>query len=473
MKNLRWLSVAVLALLPTSAFAHGFGQRIDLPVPLYLYLFGAGAVVALSFILLGLVSGRFTRSLYEYPTFNLSQRAWFRPLSSRWTIESVKLLVVGFFLTALASGIWGDQNSAFNMLPTVVWVLFAVGIPFVSAFLGNVWSVVDPLKTLFEYVQALLRRLRVNFVEQPWSATWGVWPAFALFFAFRWIENVSLDSATPFPLAMFVLMYMLVTFTGMALFGKETWLKNGDPFSVFFSFLSRFSITEVRGVDGKTELYLRPPAVGLLQGEVSVSQTAFVLLMLSSVAADGMLSTPLFQNLFRSLLDVGLPWSIVGTAGLASLFVVFTAVYAGFSLLTKTISSDRATTLEMARRFIYSLLPISIAYEIAHYLSILVVEGQRILYLVSDPFGKGWNLFGTANYEISYTVLNLKMLWNVQVALIVIGHVIAVIIAHAIAERYYKDYQKALISQYPMLVLMIFYSCVSLWIMAQPIIAVE
>jgi hypothetical protein len=307
--------------------------------------------------------------------------------------------------------------------------------------------------------------------EHPWPIAWGVWPAFALFFAFRWVENVFLDSATPQPLAMFVLLYVVVTFTGMTFFGKEVWLKHGDPFSVFFSFLSRFSITETKKVGEKIEIHLRPPAVGLLQGEANVSQTAFVLLMLSSVAADGMLGTPFFQNLFSSLLALGLPWAIVGTIGLAGLFVVFTSVYAIFSFLTKRISSDGSATLEVARRFIYSLLPISIAYEIAHYLSILVVEGQRILYLVSDPFGRGWNLFGTANYEISYTVLDLKMLWNVQVGLIVIGHVIAVAISHALAERYFKDSRKTLISQYPMLILMIFYSVLSLWIMAQPIVA--
>lgn len=473
MKHIRWLSIAAVALLPASAFAHGFGQRIDLPVPLYLYLFGAGAVVALSFILLGLIAGRFTNWLYEYPTYNLSKHAWFRALASRWVIEPVKLLVVGFLLVALASGIWGDQNPAFNMLPTVVWVLFAVGIPFVSAFVGNIWSVINPLKTLFEYAEALLKRMRMTIAEYPWPAAWGVWPAFALFFLFRWVENVSLDSATPFPLAMFVILYAGITFVGMALFGKETWLKRGDPFSVFFSFLSRFSITETREVAGTTELHLRPPAVGLLQGGASIAQTAFVLLMLSSVAADGMLSTPFFQNLFTSLLSIGLPWAIVGTAGLVGLFVVFTGVYSAFCLLTKYISGDSATLIDVARRFIFSLLPISIAYEIAHYLSILVVEGQRLIYLVSDPFGLGWNLFGTATYTISYTVLDLKLLWNLQVGLIIIGHVIAVIIAHAIAERYFSDSRKALISQYPMLVLMIFYSCLSLWIMAQPIMAVE
>lgn len=467
-----WLIVGFVWLIPSFAFAHGFGQRIDLPVPLYLYLFGAGAVVALSFILLGFVSRRITNTLYEYPTYNLSRHKLFRVLASAWGVEPLKFFFVAFLLTALASGVWGDQNPAFNVLPTVVWVLFAVGVPFFSAFIGNIWSVINPFKTLFGYAERILGAARST-AEKNWPAAWGVWPAFLLFFAFRWVENVSLDSATPFPLAMFVSLYALITFAGMVIFGKEAWLKNGDPFSVFFSFLSRFSITEAKEVNERTELHLRPPAVGLLKGGASISETAFVLLMLSSVAADGVLSTGFFQSLFSSLLNAGLPWSVVGTTGLAGLFALFVAVYAGFALLTKILSSDSASALDIARRFVYSLLPISIAYEIAHYLSILVVESQRLIYLASDPFGRGWNLFGTADYSISYTVLNLKVLWNLQVGLIIIGHVIAVAVAHAIAERYFKDSRRAFISQYPMLVLMIFYSCLSLWIMAQPIIAVE
>lgn len=462
---------SVLALtLPALAAAHGFGQRIDLPVPLYLYLFGGGAVVALSFILLGLVPSRFSERLYNYPRYDLTRLGWFRALSSPMVLAPVRLLFVAILLVALASGLWGDQNSAFNMLPTVVWILFAIGITFFSAFIGNIWSAVNPFKTLYEFGEAALGKVGVRWHAEPMPEWAGVLPALILFFAFRWVENVSLMSSDPRPLAIFILNYALITFVCMGLFGKDEWLRRGDPFSVFFSFLSRFSITEAK----ENTVYLRPPAVGLLErSAISVSEVAFVLLMLSSVAADGVLTTPLFQNLFSNLLSLGLPWFFVGTMGLLGLFAMFCAVYYGFSHLTKVFSGDASPTTEIGKRFIFSLLPIAIAYEVAHYVSILVIEGQRVLYLISDPFGKGWNIFGTADYEISYTVLNLKTLWNVQVALIVIGHVIAVIIAHAIAERYFKDSRKALISQYPMLVLMIFYSCLSLWIMAQPIVAVE
>ncbi len=461
---------SVLALmLPVLAVAHGFGQRIDLPVPLYLYLFGGGAIVALSFILLGLVPGRFNDALRAYPKYDLTTLRWFRLIVSKPPQILLKSLFVFVLLIAVVSGLWGNQNPAFNMLPTVVWILFAIGVTFFSAFIGNIWSVINPFATLYELGEKALGKLGIRWNAEPLPQVVGVFPALVLFLAFRWIENVSLVSSEPRILAMFVLFYAVVTFVCMGMFGKSEWLEKGDPFAVFFSFLSRFSITEVK----ENTVYLRPPAVGLLNQSASLTDVAFVLLMLSSVAADGVLGTPLFQNIFSSLLVLGLPWFLVGTVGLLGLFAGFLAVYYGFSYLTTVFTDDESTALEMARRFIFSLLPIAIAYEVAHYVSILVIEGQRVLYLISDPFGAGWNLFGTVDYEINYTALNLKTLWNVQVALIVVGHVIAVIIAHAIAERYFKDSRKALISQYPMLLLMIFYSCLSLWIMAQPIVAVE
>lgn len=461
--------IFLAAIMPALALAHGFGQRIDLPVPLYLYLFGGGVIVAMSFILLGLLSDRLTEVLHEYSRFDLARLRWFRAVSSTAALLPLRIVFVVILLSAIASGLWGEQNPAFNLLPTMVWIFFAIGVTFTSALLGNIWSVVNPYKTLYEWMESLLRKMGITWKQYILPAAIGVWPAVALFFAFRWIENVSLMSSDPRSLAAFVGLYAFITFSSMAMFGKDEWLRRGDPFSVFFTFLSRFSIIDAR--DGA--VYLRPPVVGLLQQKATLSEMGFILLMLSSVAADGMLATPFFQNLFSTLLGLGLPWLFVGTVGLALLFAVFLVVYYGFSVLTRAISRDAASTMELARTYIYSLLPIAMAYEIAHYVSILVIEGQRALYLVSDPFGRGWDVFGTADYEISYTVLNLKILWNLQVALIVIGHIIAVLISHAIAGRYFKDSRAALISQYPMLALMIFYSCLSLWIMAQPIVAIE
>jgi hypothetical protein len=115
------------------------------------------------------------------------------------------------------------------------------------------------------------------------------------------------------------------------------------------------------------------------------------------------------------------------------------------------------------------LIPIALAYHLSHYLSYLLIQGQLLITLVSDPFGYGWDLFGTATFKPNIAIVNAKFAWVVSVAAIVLGHIIAVYISHVTAVRQLKDRRSALRSQYPMLVLMIAYTMTSLWILAQPI----
>lgn len=118
-------------------------------------------------------------------------------------------------------------------------------------------------------------------------------------------------------------------------------------------------------------------------------------------------------------------------------------------------------------------MPIAIAYQVAHYYTLLLVQGQGILRHVSDPFGWGWNLFGTGGFTINPAVVGAGFVWYSQVALIVAGHVIAVYLAHLVALRLFGDPGRALRSQLPMLALMILYTIFSLWIISQPIVVNE
>ena len=126
--------------------------------------------------------------------------------------------------------------------------------------------------------------------------------------------------------------------------------------------------------------------------------------------------------------------------------------------------------LDMASLLSYSLIPIAFAYNIAHYITLLLIQRQLIIPLASDPFGSGWDLFGTVNYSLNISIINARILWFLSVALIVIGHVLAVYLAHRVAIRTFTDRTVALKSQYPMLSLMVVYTVVSLWIIAQPIV---
>jgi len=243
----------VPALFGAPAFAHGFGQRYDLPVPLWLYLYGAAGAVLLSFVVFGLfVGGR--EAGRGYPCLNLLRFNLFRSTLASWPfVAGLRIISVALFGLVILTGLFGNQTAVLNLAPTMVWVIFWVGFSLFVALVGNLWALANPLKVLFGWADGLARRLGVREGldgDAPYPASWGVWPALTLFLAFAWVELVFPGSATPRNTAFFALLYGSVTWAGMSLFGKEAWLRNGEAFSVFFGILARFAPTEVRVAGG-------------------------------------------------------------------------------------------------------------------------------------------------------------------------------------------------------------------------------
>jgi hypothetical protein len=212
--------------------------------------------------------------------------------------------------------------------------------------------------------------------------------------------------------------------------------------------------------------------------------TVFVLLLLSTVTFDGFKETPVwggllewiaseraFHPMLLKLHELGFDFSIVLETVMLALFpLLFFLVYLGFSWLTKLAAGSERTLTEIAGLFVFSLVPIAIAYHLAHYLSYLLIAGQFIIPLASDPFGIGWNLFGTTGYAIDIGIIGAKFIWYTAVVAIVVGHVFAVGVAHFVALRVFETASAALRSQYPFLVLMVAYTVVSLSILSQPIV---
>ncbi|MEX0652073.1 MAG: hypothetical protein WD153_01255 [Candidatus Paceibacterota bacterium] len=386
MKNILYL-LFVYMLLPLEAYAHGFGERIDLPIPLNIYLIGAGVAVAVSFILMGFI-GKKEIGDDTYPRYNLFKVRWIKKvLEDRFFLGSIQAFFVLVLLLVITAGFIGRQNSAFNIAPTVIWILFGVGMTYTVISIGNLWRVINPWRTLFVWLERIIPDVSL---KKSWPVVLGVWPAFVLFFGYRWVENVFPNAANPSTLSLLIVLYSFITLGGMMYFGKVNWLRYGDPFSVFFRFLSYFSLTERRVIENRKELLVRPPGIGLLKRvRIGASEMTFVLFMISSVTFDGMLSIPLWQSIYRTLFKLGVPSLLIGTIGLLLLLLIFLGVYLFFSFLVKIYARTRKSSLEVAYAFVLSLLPIAIAYELAHFMSLILIEGQRIFYLVSDPFGFG------------------------------------------------------------------------------------
>jgi hypothetical protein len=201
----------------------------------------------------------------------------------------------------------------------------------------------------------------------------------------------------------------------------------------------------------------------------------FVVLLLSTVTFDGFTATPAWAALSGALFG-RLPYlggarlAVIDTLGLVAFPVLFVGVYLLFARWMAAAGGGRRAPGVVARAFVLSLVSIAIAYHLAHYFTYFLIQGQRIIPLLSDPFGAGWNLFGTARYRPDIAVVGARFAWYTAVSAIVLGHVVAVWAAHVIALREFPDRRAALRSQYPMLILMVGYTMVSLWIIAQPIV---
>jgi hypothetical protein len=472
------LAAAVAAAyLATPAGAHGFGQRYDLPLPLSFYLVGTAAVVVVSFVIVGLFVREAPR-IERYPRLDLLASPLTRWLASPSLALALKLLGLAAFIVTIVAGFRGDQNPYKNIAPTMVWIIGWVGLAYVSAFVGNLWAVINPWRTIFESVETIY----CGVTGRPalslglrYPAALGVWPAVALLLVFAWIELVYPNPAVPRTIASLAVAYSILTFAAMFLFGCERWLERGEVFALVFGTFARFAPIEI-GTGARRGLWLRPYGVGLVdERPVPTSMMAFVLLLLATVLYDGALATPEWGRLEGA---IAAHVSALGefrlmairTAGLIAFWLVFLAAYVGVGAVMSALAAGRPSPLAMAQSFALTLVPIAIGYHLAHYLTFLLIQGQYIVPLASDPFGFGWNLFGTAGYRVDIAIVDARFAWVTAVTAILAGHVAAVYLAHLKAMQVLETHRAALRSQVPLTALMVVYTFVSLSILAEPIV---
>jgi hypothetical protein len=413
-----------------------------------------------------------------YPRANLLATPLGRLIAYPGLALALKLTSLGLFLVTVLAGFLGNENPYRNIAPTLVWIIWWVGLAYVSAFAGNLWSLVNPWRTLFEGAEWLCRRIvpgRGLSLHLRYPAPLGVWPAVLLLLAFSWVELIYPTPAVPLHIAWFAVAYSILTLAAMIAFGSETWLRHGEVFALVFGIFSRFAPTEAKRAGPRPEWKLRPLGAGLLDtASVSTSMMALVLLLLSSVLYDGALGTPEWTEV-EDALAADLPAFgesaslLIRTCGLVAFWVMFFGAYVAVSAAMSVVVAARLSALDIARTFALTLVPIAIGYHVAHYLTFLLVQGQYIVPLASDPFGYGWNLFGTAGYRVDIGIIGARFAWYAAVTAILLGHIAAVYLAHVKALRVLATRSAALRSQVLLTALMVVYTFVSLSILAEPI----
>jgi len=465
-------------------FLHGFGARYDLPGPLFLYLFAAAGVVVLSFVMVVLFAG--DRLGEEAVAYRRYRTPWLDGLAnSKWPRVVGGAIGVLTLLAVIVTGLFGSQAPFYNPAEYLVWVYFWAGTVILVGLVGNVWTLLNPWSVIHSVLSRLtpLQRRRGGYEHR--GSRLGIWPAVATYFAFACLELTSGVASRPAVLAWLTLAYTVFTLAGIFRLGADAWLSQVECFTVLFEIVSRFGPVETeRGPDGRTRVHLRIWGTGLLKGEkAGWDRVVFVVLMLSTLAFDGILATPVYRWYlvsfgadFDPLGPLAVP--VLRTIGLLLLTAVFLAAFVlvmrfvlwfGWPQLGSPLSRWKVDEGRALSAFALTLVPIALVYNAAHNYTYVVVQSQGLIPLLADPFHRGWHLLPTAGYQISFALAGAAIVWYVQIVLIVLGHVIAVYLSHLRAGERFKNASQVLLSQYPMLGLMVLYTMTSLWILAQPI----
>jgi len=458
-------ALALAMTAPTSALAHGIGGKTDLPIPRWLFAWTAAVVLIVSFVALA--------TMWPKPRLE-SVRSRVLLRFPRALDPICGAVGVAVFAIVVYAGFAGEQDlPTANLAPTFIYVLFWVGLPVLSLLFGDVFAAFNPWRATARALGWVARRLgggRRPLARRAYPPWLGRWPAAATIVGFAWLELIYVEKDRPSVLAALAVAYAVIQWLGMGAYGVEAWSSRADGFGVYFNLFSRLSPLHW----DRNILEVRPALAGLPHLEQLPGTVPLLAAMIGSTSFDGLEQglpwiNTLFPELESAFSGVGLgptaASELAGTVGLLAMI----AIIGGFYLLgirgMRSID-PRTPTRVLAAKFEHTLVPIALAYVLAHYWSLLIYQSQAMEYLVSDPLGEGANIFGTAGGQIDFNVLTPNSIWYVQVAVLLIGHVAALALAHDRALVLYRDPGDAIRSQYWMLVVMVGFTSLGLWLLS-------
>ncbi|MGZ5388186.1 MAG: fenitrothion hydrolase [Solirubrobacterales bacterium] len=467
------LALPVALAVPETAFGHALVGRQDLPIPAWLFAWAASLVLIVSFALLS-VAWRAPR---------LQEEGWRplpRSLSSILVGPPAQALAgavgVALFALVVYAGLEGTEAPDRNFALVFVFVTFWLGLVLLSVLFGDVFKSFNPWRAIGRACAGGFRLIAGQSAPAPlaYPERLGYLPAVVGIVAFVWLELVygagGAVGLTPETIAVATLVYSAFTFVGMALFGVDAWIERGEAFSVYFRMFATLSPLALR--DGR--LGRRRPLSGTVRwGEIPWA-LAMVLVSIGATSYDGAqegaLKSPIEStfDLFRDLgLDVTAAFRVNGTLWMA---IVIAAVCLLYTLGVRGMHTVKGSppVRELGRAFAGTMIPIALAYIVAHYFTLFLYQEQaQFSYLLSDPLGDGSDLFGTAGGGIDYGLISANGVWYVQVAALVVGHVAALTLAHDRALKLYSDLKLASRSQYWMLAVMVAFTCLGLYLLSQ------
>lgn len=439
---------AALIFSGVPALAHVAEQGFVLLLPTRAYTAAGAATVALTVVLMAVIPSIGMRAVFGALPLRLGGPRSLRAIA-------LILSFVGFCFV-VAQGWLGSRDPVRNPLPLGVWTVLWIGLVSIQGLFFDVWRWVNP----FLWPASLVSRAcLLRPISLP--RRWGAWPAcfaFTVFGAFLLADPAPTDPAR---LATVISGYALITMIGVALFGQR-WLLAGEFFTVLMRLYARISPVRARtgvGLWGWRALRLRAPVLSL---------ATFMLLLLGTGSFDGVNETFLWLGVLgvNPLEFPGRSAVILPTIlGLLALNVSLVIAYAGCIWLGVRMAGAGTTLRDAYCVFAPSILPIALAYHVSHYLTSFLVDIQYVRALVADALGLAHVHVTTGFFN---TLATVRLIWLTQAGVVVLGHVVAILMAHALALRLYSDRRAAVVSQAPLAAAMILYTIFGLWLLAAP-----
>ncbi len=434
-----------------------------------------------------------------------------------------RAVVLAAFVLIIAAGLFGNQIPSKNIAPILTWTVWWGGLVWLILYFGKAWCYVCPWESIANWSEGLRfwgPKKEGLGLGLKWPRLMrNIWPATLLFVALTWVELGFGVTMNPRATAWLGLGMVGLAFVSAFLFDRESFCRYGCLVGRISGLYALFSPVEVRAVDHDTcracrskacfkgsekgdpcptfqylpgmeqntyciscmeclktcdrdnvALRLRPWASDLAARYRPRSDEAYLaLLMLSLAGFHGLTMTGAWREILDAIQSfTGLGETLAFTLGMAGLMVMPGLIYAVLVALSRWMAQEHETGYRAYFiRYAYAMLPIALFYHLAHNSEHLLMEGQKVLALLSDPFGWEWDLFGTAEKTFA-PLVDLPTLWLIQVLFVMIGHVYSLWIARRIASALFQDPKRAFRSQVPMLIAMVLFSLVSLWLLKQP-----
>ncbi|WP_224447041.1 hypothetical protein [Haloprofundus salilacus] len=437
------------------AAAHAGAVRSAAPgtleIPTWLFLLTGGGAVGASFLLASFVTDRqFIRSIHD----------WGGTLASPGRLVRLvaRTLSVALLLLTIYVGFVGPDTQLRNLAILVVWVGWWGGYVASVYLVGNTWPTLNPFRALAELLLSL---------DREYPERLGAWPAVVGLLALIFLEVVAPIGDEPRALATVIVAYAVATLAGSVVFGPDRWFETVDPVSRTFEFYGHVAPLE-RGDDG---LRFRLPGAGLSEAGLVVGrdQVAFVVAVLYVTTYDGFVGTNLWAWLVIELVSVGIPpllgYLLVYFLG----YLAFLRVYWWSARLARRYAETYYTVEYLAERFAPSLLAIAAGYHLAHNFGVLLSLSPTLVDVGVSTLGDLATLSPISPPQNPLTLASLPSWFGgLELFFVLLGHLVAVWVAHAAAYELFPDRLQAIHSQYGVTVVMVLYTMISLWIVSEP-----